>query len=312
MYCNIRFHRHCQSRAPMPCVPKVPMPKTPSKQKCPLAQYCPETHPFIPPLIIHCIVALERDRLNSEGIYRLTSNAEIVGKLYQEFLTQRKTPILSSVETENITGCIKKFLKELRDSLIPSTSCDEFVRAIESNDDQEIINCVFELAAPNRDTLAYIILHLQKVSQHSEANKMHIENLATVLAPTIIEYPAVVTLENVEKLNRNQVMILQRLLKLPTEFWKSFLDSNMDAEFSNTRSILYETQTIGSTPILSSLTPTKPSKRGRRSIISNILDLQSDYSTSKTSVNSSPITPIIQPLSNALKGMRRISFKAAI
>uniref|UniRef100_A0AC35GLA4 Phorbol-ester/DAG-type domain-containing protein n=1 Tax=Panagrolaimus sp. PS1159 TaxID=55785 RepID=A0AC35GLA4_9BILA len=74
--CNIRFHRHCQSRAPMPCVPKVPMPKTPSKQKCPLAQYCPETTPFIPPLIIHCIVALERDRLNSEGIYRLTSNAE--------------------------------------------------------------------------------------------------------------------------------------------------------------------------------------------------------------------------------------------
>uniref|UniRef100_A0A914PT86 Rac GTPase-activating protein 1 n=1 Tax=Panagrolaimus davidi TaxID=227884 RepID=A0A914PT86_9BILA len=310
--CNIRFHRHCQSRAPMPCVPKVPMPKTPSKQKCPLAQYCPETHPFIPPLIIHCIVALERDRLNSEGIYRLTSNAEIVGKLYQEFLTQRKIPILSSVETENITGCIKKFLKELRDSLIPSTSFEQFIHAIESNDEQQIITCVFELPAPNRDTLAYFILHLQKVSQHSQTNKMPIENLATVLAPTIIEYPALVTLENVEKLNRNQVMILLRLLKLPTGFWKTFLDSNMDTEFSTTRSILSETQTIGSTPILSSLTPTKPSKRGRRSVISNILDLQSDYSTSKTSVNSSPVTPIIQPLSNALKGMRRISFKAAI
>uniref|UniRef100_A0AC35GUH2 Rho-GAP domain-containing protein n=1 Tax=Panagrolaimus sp. PS1159 TaxID=55785 RepID=A0AC35GUH2_9BILA len=212
------------------------------------------------------------DRLNSEGIYRLTSNAEIVGKLYQEFLTQRKIPVLSSVETENITGCIKKFLKELRDSLIPSTSCDEFVRAIESNDDQKIMNCVFELSASNRDTLAYFILHLQKVSQHSDTNKMSIENLATVLAPTIIEYPALVTLENVEKLNRNQVMILQRLLKHPSEFWKSFLDSNMDTVFSNTRSIISETQTIESTSILSSLTPTKLSKRGRRSVISNIFD----------------------------------------
>uniref|UniRef100_A0A914P223 Rho-GAP domain-containing protein n=1 Tax=Panagrolaimus davidi TaxID=227884 RepID=A0A914P223_9BILA len=108
--------------------------------------------------------------------------------------------------------------KILLDCVVPSTSFEQFIHAIESNDEQQIITCVFELPAPNRDTLAYFILHLQKVSQHSSTNKMPIENLARVLAPTIIGYSKRLPFKIAEEftVNSNQTMILHRLLKLPS------------------------------------------------------------------------------------------------
>uniref|UniRef100_A0AC34FEQ1 Rac GTPase-activating protein 1 n=1 Tax=Panagrolaimus sp. ES5 TaxID=591445 RepID=A0AC34FEQ1_9BILA len=305
--CNIRFHRHCQSRAPMPCVPKVPMPKTPSKQRCPLVQYCPDTHPYIPPIMIHCIVALERDRLTKEGIYRLPGADQAVAKLYQEFMSGRQVPNLSNVETENITGCLKKFLRELRDSLIPSTSYDDFIRAVEANDEQQLIQSIFELSAPNRDTLAYFVLHLQKVAKNSSHNKMPIENLARVLAPTVVGYSKLVTpcVENVNELNRNQYMILLRLLKIPSEFWSRFIENNMSAVLAA------EARTPGSKTALLTVTPTKPSSSSsRRAGFNNnttMMEFQSEESTQK-SANSSPL---IQPLSMASSTMRGISFKPA-
>jgi Rac GTPase-activating protein 1 len=302
--CNVRFHRHCQSRAPMPCVPKVVMPKTPSKQKCALVHYCPEAHPFIPPILIHCIVALERDRLNKEGIYRLPGSDTAVAKLYQEFMSSRVVPNLADVETENITGCIKKFLKELRDSLIPSTSYDDFIRAIEANDEQEIICNIFDLPAPNRDTLAYFILHLQKVAKNASHNKMPFENLARVLSPTVIGYSKLVTpcVENVNELNRNQYMILLRLLKLPSEFYMRFIENNMSAVLAA------EARTPGSKTALLTVTPTKPpSTSSRRGLNNNttLIELQPSH---EKSANSSPL---IQPLSMASSTMRGISFKPA-
>uniref|UniRef100_A0AC35GAJ1 Rho-GAP domain-containing protein n=1 Tax=Panagrolaimus sp. PS1159 TaxID=55785 RepID=A0AC35GAJ1_9BILA len=103
------------------------------------------------------------------------------------------------------------------------------MHAIKENDEQQIITCVFELPPPHRDTLAYFILHLQKVSQHSSSNKMPIENLARVLAPTIIGYSKRLPYKMAEEftVNYNQTMILHRLLKLPSEFWRQFLEKNV-------------------------------------------------------------------------------------
>lgn len=69
--CNLRFHADCFRPAPMPCLPRVETPKTPKKQRPRLQDFCPNQHPMIPPLLIHCVIALERDRLNFEGIYRI-------------------------------------------------------------------------------------------------------------------------------------------------------------------------------------------------------------------------------------------------
>ena len=43
-----------------------------------------------------------------------------------------------------------------------------------------------QLPPANKDTLAYLILHLQKVAQHSDDNKMTLANLAKIFGPTIV------------------------------------------------------------------------------------------------------------------------------
>lgn len=51
--------------------------------------------------------------------------------------------------------------------------------------ESELYQAVSELPRPNRDTLAYMILHLQKIAQSPEC-KMPTDNLAVVMGPTIV------------------------------------------------------------------------------------------------------------------------------
>ena len=48
------------------------------------------------------------------------------------------------------------------------------------------LEAIAKLPPSNKDTLAYLILHLQRVAYHSTANKMPLANLVTVFAPTVV------------------------------------------------------------------------------------------------------------------------------
>uniref|UniRef100_A0AC35EXG9 Rac GTPase-activating protein 1 n=1 Tax=Panagrolaimus sp. PS1159 TaxID=55785 RepID=A0AC35EXG9_9BILA len=298
--CNLRFHQKCQPRAMLPCIPKVKIPKTPSKSlKNGLIDYCPNSHPFIPPLIIHCIVALEREHLCRAGIYRISSSPTTVKELHQQFLSSssRILPNLKNLPMEVIT-------------------------AVEESDEQKLIQCVFELPAPHRDTLAYIILHLQKVAENSAKNQMPAENLATVLAPTVIGYSNLLvntqTAEDSYKINTNQTKILLRLLKIPSEFWNRFIENNMSAVLAA------EARTPGSRTALLSVTPsaqrkqplisTSSNSRNRTPkipAISNNNRFRLESQSSSTNAAAENSSPLLQPLSMASKTMKGISFKPA-
>ena len=48
------------------------------------------------------------------------------------------------------------------------------------------LEAIAKLPPSNKDTLAYLILHLQRVAYYSTANKMPLDNLVTVFAPTVV------------------------------------------------------------------------------------------------------------------------------
>lgn len=65
-----------------------------------------------------------------------------------------------------ICGCVKDFLRSLQDKLIPSNMWTEFSNAVQATHPDMVIKnlkyAVGKLPEPNRDTLAFMIQHLQR------------------------------------------------------------------------------------------------------------------------------------------------------
>jgi Rac GTPase-activating protein 1 len=112
--------------------------------------------------------------------------------LFQErFLRGKGAPDLSQTDIHTICGTLKDFLRSLKEPLITQSQWKDFTRACEHRDPAEVkaalYTAIAELPQPNRDTLAYLIMHLQRVAEWDEC-KMPINNLAKVFGPTIVGY----------------------------------------------------------------------------------------------------------------------------
>ncbi len=88
-----------------------------------------------------------------------------------------------------ICGTLKDFLRNLSEPLLTFALHEAFSDAAGTHDESDSISamyqCVSELPEVNRDTLAFLIVHFQKVA-NSEACQMSVNNLARVLGPTIV------------------------------------------------------------------------------------------------------------------------------
>ena len=148
-----------------------------------LVDFCPLVGPRVPPILINCFHEIEKaHRVKEVGIYRLSGAQSQVQALSRK-LQKHVNHDLSSYETATITGVVKQFLLEsLSEPLIPSSVWTHFEKITEpGNPDVEhkIRGEVASLPVHNRDTLAFVMLHLKVVEQVPE-NKMNRQNLATV------------------------------------------------------------------------------------------------------------------------------------
>ncbi len=100
------------------------------------------------------------------------------------------------------------------------SSWEVFVEAASTEDETEreaaMYQAISGLALPNRDTLAYIILHLKCVADHKDKNKMDMDNLSKVMGPTIVGYsssdPTAILSEA-----EDQRQVMQTLLNISDE-----------------------------------------------------------------------------------------------
>lgn len=85
--------------------------------------------------------------------------------LKERFLRGKSTPNLSNYDIHVVCGCIKDFLRGLREPLIPTNLWKNFANAVQNNDEvavRELFSAINQLPQANRDTLAFIVMHLQR------------------------------------------------------------------------------------------------------------------------------------------------------
>ncbi|XP_074536648.1 rac GTPase-activating protein 1 [Halichoeres trimaculatus] len=225
--CRVVSHPECRDRCPLPCIPNPCA--TPVKiGEGVLADYVPETSPMIPPLVVHCVSEIEQRGLHEAGLYRLSGADRTVKDLKEKFLRSKTIPVLSKVDDIHaITGLLKDFLRNLKEPLLTFRLNRPFMDAAEVSDDDNSIALIYQtisdLPLANRDTLAFLVLHLQRVADSLDT-RMDISNLARVFGPTIVGHavpnPDPMTILQDTK---RQPKVVERLLALPADYWSQFV-----------------------------------------------------------------------------------------
>uniref|UniRef100_A0AAX7U0Y5 Rac GTPase activating protein 1 n=1 Tax=Astatotilapia calliptera TaxID=8154 RepID=A0AAX7U0Y5_ASTCA len=224
--CRAVAHPECRDLCPMPCNPtalNTPVKNTEST----LADFAPLTAPMIPALVIYCIKEIEKRGLHEVGLYRVSGHERVVKELKEKLIRGKTLPPLNKVEDINvIAGVLKDFLRNLPEPLLTFHLNKAFMEAAEIQDDDNSLAMLYqtmsELPQPNRDTLACVMIHLQKVSR-SVDTKMDVNNLARVFGPTLVGHavPNPDPMTILHDTNR-QPRVIERLLSIPDSYWSQF------------------------------------------------------------------------------------------
>ncbi|KAJ8260165.1 hypothetical protein GJAV_G00177840 [Gymnothorax javanicus] len=224
--CRVVAHPECRNRCALPCVP-CPNGTPVRIGEGSLEDYVSASHPMIPSLVVHCVNEIEQRGLHEPGLYRVCGVERAVRELKERFLNTRAVPTLSKVEDVHvICSLLKDFFRSLKEPLLTFRLNHTFMDVAELDDDNSIAmmyQTISDLPSANRDTLAFLILHLQRVSQ-SEDTRMDVSNLARVFGPTIVGHavpdPGPMT---ILQDTRRQPKVVERLLSLPVEYWSQFM-----------------------------------------------------------------------------------------
>ncbi|KFQ33267.1 Rac GTPase-activating protein 1 [Mesitornis unicolor] len=225
--CRLVTHPECRDRCPLPCIPTLT--GTPVRiGEGTLMDFVPSAPPMIPSIIVHCVNEIEQRGLQETGLYRVSGCDKTVRELKDKYLRAKNIPLLSKVDDIHaVCGLLKDFLRSLKEPLLTFRLNKTFMEAAEVVDEDSSVAAIYqavgELPQANRDTLAFLMIHLQRVAQSPET-KMDITNLAKVFGPTIVAHavpdPDPVTLLQDTK---RQPQVVKRLLQLPVDYWNQLM-----------------------------------------------------------------------------------------
>lgn len=229
--CRAVCHPECKDKLPLPCIPSCP--STPGGNKLTvglISDYAPTERPMIPRLIVNCVNEIENRGLSEVGIYRVPGSDKDQKELKEKFLKGRYPNLTNYHDIHVICGCLKDFLRGLKEPLITYHYWSSFIATNDINSREqctdELCSLVSQLPQANKDTLAFLLQHLHSVSKSPEC-KMPIGNLAKVFGPTVVGYscPDPEPMKIMSETHK-QNKVMEHLFDIPEDFWSEVL--NMD------------------------------------------------------------------------------------
>uniref|UniRef100_A0A1A9V7Y6 Rho-GAP domain-containing protein n=1 Tax=Glossina austeni TaxID=7395 RepID=A0A1A9V7Y6_GLOAU len=267
--CPVRCHINCRPHLTICCVPDTPTNKGLMSH---LADYAPTGPPMIPALIVHSVPEIESRGLQEKGIYRVSGSERKVKALKKRFLKNKTIPHRGNIDVHVLCGFSRErdFLRSLSEPLIPRTLWETFCNAVQNQPEEDIVrhltHSISRLPQPSRNTLAFLILHFQRVAE-SPGVSMPLKNLARAFAPTIfgnssgdLEQGAI--LAEIYA----QCTIMENLLKIPTEHWIPYVSLETEKENSQNSTNLLRTPNRQNKGLVYSLyaTPFKTTLKKRK------------------------------------------------
>ncbi|XP_039990236.1 rac GTPase-activating protein 1 isoform X3 [Xiphias gladius] len=273
--CRMVAHPECKQKAMNSCSATT---AGSTAQMDSLEGFAPLTHPRVPKLIMECVTEIERRGLEERGLYRVPGGERLVKELRDRFIQGKTQLMLSKVHDVHVLcGLLKDFLRKLKEPLLTFRLHRTFMEASELTDEDNssaiIYQAIAELPKANRDTLAFLMLHLHKVMKSPQC-QMDQNNLARVFGPTIVGHgmsePSPTT---IMRDTNTQPKVICRLLSLPEDYWRRVLTLHTDQISSSSSTNKTNIQEDGhgrlfqplTSPELNSYykTPSRGSLRGR-------------------------------------------------
>ncbi|KAK0041635.1 arf-GAP with Rho-GAP domain ANK repeat and PH domain-containing protein 1-like isoform X2 [Biomphalaria pfeifferi] len=148
------------------------------------------TSKSVPVIVDKCIAYITTHGLKEKGIYRQTGQLSRVQTLLDEFRKDAHSVVLTNYTVHEVAGALKKFLRELDDSVFERNNYGNWIEAAGSKDEQHRMGLykyyLGRMPEVNRQTLKAVILHLLDIAQNEHENSMSITNLATCFAPSLL------------------------------------------------------------------------------------------------------------------------------
>ncbi|XP_030436058.1 rac GTPase-activating protein 1-like isoform X2 [Gopherus evgoodei] len=229
-WCRLLLHPECRGRCPSLCTPGP----RPQPREGVLADFAPPVAPLVPALVVQCVSEVERRGLTETGLYRVPGAEPLVREWKQKLLRAKGVlPSLGRVgDVHVVCGVLKDFLRGLKEPLVTFRLHPLFLRAADIPDEAAcqaaLCHVVSKLPPANRDTLAFLVLHLLRVAQSPDC-RMDELNLARVFGPTLVGHGTssptpLAILEDTPQ----QCKVMARLLSLPPEFWRRFVGMELE------------------------------------------------------------------------------------
>jgi L-fucose mutarotase/ribose pyranase (RbsD/FucU family) len=168
----------------------------------------------IPFVLKMCASEIENRALCLQGIYRVCGNKIKTEKLCQALENGMHLVDISEFSSHDICDVLKLYLRQLPEPFILFRLYKEFIDLAKEiqhvNEEQETKkdspedkkhpstsieihrillrskDLLRQLPAPNFNSLHYLIVHLRRVVDHSEENKMNSKNLGVIFGPSLI------------------------------------------------------------------------------------------------------------------------------
>ncbi|KAF1838476.1 RhoGAP-domain-containing protein [Decorospora gaudefroyi] len=149
----------------------------------------------VPMVVYQCIQAVDLYGLEVEGIYRIpgtSSHIQQMKALFDSDASQVdfRNPEAFQHDVNSVAGLLKQFFRELPDPLLTRDFYSKYIDAARIDDEtmrrdsmHALINA---LPDPNYATLRALVLHLHRVQQSSEVNRMSTANLGICWAPSVM------------------------------------------------------------------------------------------------------------------------------